>query len=211
MINETNVAFLDIETATDDLTPEQLEHVAIRYGNLKDPEKLATKKKDTIGKLATCPFACKIIAIGWWAPQKQVIVWTKHPTEREMLDRLLERYDSHFRENQNETIITWRGPSFDWPVIRYRSSIHSLPFPYNTSRDNNLHFIVNGYNKDWEHYPIRFHALRHGIELSNTIPSRDVPIYYKQGKWAPIVKHLEEDLRITYELYRKYEKYIRKS
>jgi hypothetical protein len=201
--------------------PEPPDLDAIKPGrNLKDPEKVAAdiaqrKAKALadyeqavaayaveLGKCATDPDLCRIVALGWCYHDSEIIqIQTARDASEERL--MLERF---WKDVRNALFVTFAGNHFDLPALMRRSQLLNVPFPQlNIDRYRSPHRdlqsiltfngVINPKGKS-----LKFYCSRFGIPNDDMTTGAQIGEMVRAGDWPGIVAHCEADVKATKQL-----------
>lgn len=210
---------LDIETISDsDLSDELKDYREAKVkadSRTKDPEKIAAqiaeKKAELYSKDGLDPNYGKICCIGLCFPPDEPYTLIK--TERTILRDLFKDISTKATAGEPVEVITFNGIAFDIPFIYHRCAMLGIkmPNPIYSSPYTDVALLL-------EHdYRFKAGCPKHSLEeyaLINRIPyyadasGKDVQTLWDTEQYEEIRKHCESDVKVTLELYRRYEPYI---
>lgn len=209
---------LDIETIRDLNQPDELldfrESKVKADARTKDPEKIAAqiaeKKAELYSKDGLDPNYGKICCIGLCFPPDEP--YTLIQTERTILRDLFKDISTKATAGEPVEVITFNGIAFDIPFIYHRCAMLGIKItnPIYSSPYTDVALLLE------HNYRFKTGFPQHSLEeyaLINKIPyyadasGKDVQTLWDTGQYEEIRKHCESDVKVTWELYKKYESY----
>ncbi len=214
-----------------------IETIGVDFDSLKEDEqdyilKYAEdekKIKETKGKLGLWPFTGEIVAICLFnpdtekgrtyfqAPSEKIESFVDDQIEYETATEkeILEKFWEHIK-NYNQ-FITFNGRGFDCPYIMLRSAVlkvkptkNLMPYRYDDKIHVDLLEQLTFYSA-FRKFSLDFYCK--AFKLDNRkiegMSGEKVNQYFKEGKFLEIAHYCSADVKVTAELYERWEKYIK--
>lgn len=213
---------LDIETIRDPNQPDELldfrEAKVKADARTKDPEKIAAqiaeKKAELYSKDGLDPNYGQICCIGLYLVSEYFypVGLQYDPDEKGLIQCLFKELKNISTAGEPIEVITFNGIAFDIPFIYHRCAMLGIKItnPIYSSPYTDVALLLE------HNYRFKTGFPQHSLEeyaLINKIPyyadasGKDVQTLWDTGQYEEIRKHCESDVKVTWELYKKYESY----
>lgn len=175
--------------------------------NYKDPEKIAAyvkeKEAEQADRGALDMDLCRISGIGFQRPrdtQVPAFVWLNkdEDAERHSLELFADAING-------ETLISFNGLKFDWPILMRRALYLGVSFPtisLDRFKSNHIDLFAKLTNSGTlSGHSLRFYAARLGwLDLEKTLTGAEEAKVFQTGLWAELEASIRHDVTATVRL-----------
>jgi len=175
--------------------------------NYKDPEKIAAyvreKEAEQADRGALDMDLCRISGIGWQrvdGRQDSPAVWLfkDEESERHGIELFADAM-------AGETLVSFNGLRFDWPVLMRRALYLDVPFPaisLDRFKSNHIDLYAKLTNSGTlSGHSLRFYAARLGwLDLEKTLSGAEEAKVFSSGLWAELEASIRHDVTATVRL-----------
>lgn len=175
-------------------------------GNYKDPEKIAAyvreKEAEQADRGALDMDLCRISGIGFQRAIEQdnpaVWLFKDEESERHGMDMFADAISG-------ETLVSYNGLKFDWPILMRRALYLGVSFPainLDRFKSNHIDLYAKLTNSGTlSGHSLRFYAARLGwLDLEKTLSGAEEAQIFQHQRWAELESSIRHDVTATMRL-----------
>lgn len=110
-----------------------------------------------------------------------------------------------------DRFVTYNGTGFDFPFLVYRSAVHRIKIPFETTGSQDK-FIDLAYKFRMNNRPFKLEVICKSLGIENPklpgVSGMEVSHLYNTGQLEEIVRYVSRDVKATSELYELWRKYL---